>query len=164
MHQLLYGSRASANALCTHGPGDKYWCERARALGYDSIQVRRGSAIAFGKKRKPWSELIVCTEQCGNRMYRDSACVPVARTIGKSGVVSACDCPHGAPLLSCDGVRRKPSADSFAGSGTALPRSIPGERGHTPQNAKVCQAGHARGKNGTSRSNEAEEDFPNDVG
>ena len=138
-HGFLYGSRKSANALCTHSPGDKYWCEIARARGYDSIQIRRGSAINMGmSRRKPWSELIVCTEQCATQRFSESACVPVARAITAAGHVRPCDCPAGAQLLSCDGKERPlPRIDNkSADARRALPASIPGERGRVVERCK----------------------------
>lgn len=130
VHQALYGSRRSSNALCTTAPGDKYWCTRARALGYDSIQILRGVAYYPGSmKRKPWSELVLCSGECSTRTFSESACVPSARAISADGQVQPCNCPEGATLISCDGQNRT--------SGTMkdwLPLHVPGQslRGIAP--------------------------------
>lgn len=128
-HQLLYGSRASANALCTHNPGDRYWCTVARARGYDSIQLRRGISYVPNShnKRKPWSELVICSGECATTTYRDEACVPLAVSIDESGAPRPCDCRRGSKLLSCDG-RDLATSVLVAGQREPLPVRIPGER------------------------------------
>jgi hypothetical protein len=65
-NRILYGIKGSSNALCTSNPGDKLWCTFARARGYDSIQIVRGS-LYYGSsrgRRRPWSELVVCSGEC----------------------------------------------------------------------------------------------------
>lgn len=139
VHEILYGARASANALCTNNPGDKYWCEFARARGYDSIQIKRGTATTPTMKRKPWSELIMCAGECERETFSESACVPIARAITAAGEVRPCDCPAGAETLSCDGIDR--NQRDYPGQKvsvlTALPLRIAGERA-PPQNIRHC--------------------------
>ena len=65
-HEVLYKSRKSSNALCTDRPGDKLWCTQARAQGYDSIQIQRGTAYPKTKRRRPWGELIYCGDECSH--------------------------------------------------------------------------------------------------
>ena len=124
-HEILYGSRSSGNALCTYSPGDRYWCTMARDKGFDSIQIRRGISYYPGsRKRKPWSELVVCTDECARWTYRHTACVPIARAIDeRTSEVKSCDCPANASLLSCDGIRRV----GPKGMREPLPLRVPGD-------------------------------------
>ena len=143
-NEMLYGSRASANALCSHSPGDKYWCELARMRGYDSIQIQRGTATTPTGRRKPWSELILCTDECARETFSESACVPMARAMSTTGALLPCNCPSGAQTLSCDGVDRNRHLQSSTPPTpvsvlNALPLSISGER-MPPQNAQRCTA------------------------
>ena len=101
-HEVLYKSRKSSNALCTDRPGDKLWCTQARAQGYDSIQIQRGTAYyPNSRKRRPWGELIYCGDECAHQTFSESACVPVA--VAKNN--TPCACPQGASQLSCTGER-----------------------------------------------------------
>ena len=101
-HEVLYKSRKSSNALCTDRPGDKLWCTQARAQGYDSIQIQRGTAYyPNSRKRRSWGELIYCGDECAHQTFSESACVPVA--VAKNN--TPCACPQGASQLSCTGER-----------------------------------------------------------
>ena len=111
---LLYGTAASANKLCTSGPGDKLWCTFARAHGYDSIQVARGtryygraSSPGWHGRTRPWSELVLCSDDCGSRRFSADANVPAARSISSTdGAVRPCESVVGAKELVCDPRRR----------------------------------------------------------
>lgn len=103
-HTFFYNSSQSANALCTHNPGDRFWCTFAFVLGYDSIQIKRG--IAYYKnslRRKPWSELIMCNSPCNTTRFAENACVPFARPVKNNTLQSymKCRCPPNAVQLSC---------------------------------------------------------------
>ena len=138
VHEALYGTRQAANQLCTHNPGDKYWCVLARARGFDSIQIRKTSAMSTKTTRKPWGELVLCSGACATQTFRHSACVPMARSIGAGGTLEACDCPAGAQVLTCNG-RNATSSGEYSHPGELLPTSIPGERAQ-PQNRDRCKA------------------------
>ena len=106
-NRILYGIKGSSNALCTSNPGDKLWCTFARARGYDSIQIVRGS-LYYGSsrgRRRPWSELVVCSGECMSRNFADDACVPMARAMSPSSGMEPCACPAGSKELVC-GVAR----------------------------------------------------------
>ena len=101
-------NRSAHDALCQHE--DRLWCERARARGFDSIQILRGTYYAANNARRSFGELVLCTGACASRVFAPTACVPAARHITENGEVRACDCPEGAISLSCDGVPRVPHA------------------------------------------------------
>lgn len=136
VHALMYGSRSSANPLCTHNPGDKFWCVLARSHGFDSIQILRGTAKASFGKRKPWSELVLCTDECATMLHRNNACVSAARSLSANGTVLPCDCPSEAQVLSCDA--SSPAATYGLHRYAVLPLVIPGERAPA-RNAKLCE-------------------------
>jgi hypothetical protein len=96
VNRILYGMKGSSDAMCTRNPGDKLWCTFARARGYDSIQIVRGS-LYYGSsgRRRPWSELVVCSGECMSRNFADDACVPVARAMSPSSGMEPCACPAG---------------------------------------------------------------------
>ena len=96
----FYNTSRSANALCTHNPGDALWCYFARLRGYDSIQVERGTAYyPNSKRRRPWSELILCTPEAVRTRFSASACVPFARAANTG---ASCDCTlHTMSWLKC---------------------------------------------------------------
>ena len=101
-HAFFYNSTKSANPLCTHNPGDRFWCTFATNHGYDSIQIKRG--IAYHKnssRRKPWSELIMCNSPCNTTRFDDNACVPFARRVKNRTLHEKCKCPTNAIQLSC---------------------------------------------------------------
>lgn len=103
-HRFFYNSTASANTLCTHNPGDRFWCTFASQLGYDSIQIQRGTAyFEHTRKRRPWSELIVCRSPCNITRFSANACVPFAERVDKNQIRKwgDCECSYNASQLSC---------------------------------------------------------------
>lgn len=111
VNRLLGLPTESSDRLCSNA--DRLWCSAARAKGFDSIQVQRGTFVATdGRTRKRFSELVVCSDACTTREFKESACVPIAKRVA-AGVeppggaeYRPCDCPAGALSLSCDGVHR----------------------------------------------------------
>ena len=95
----FYNTSLSANALCTHNPGDALWCHFARLHGYDSIQVQRGTAYyPHSRRRMHWSELVLCTADAVNTRFSASACVPFARAATTG---TPCACHENASWLKC---------------------------------------------------------------
>lgn len=99
-------NRSADDQLCVHE--DRLWCDRARVLGFDSIQVLRGTYAAsthssaargahshtaahtpacrtryYGARheRRAFGELVVCVDACVRTAFAHSACVPVARRL-----------------------------------------------------------------------------------
>ena len=107
----MHPNRSASDALCVHE--DRLWCERARARGYDSIQIFRGTYYDSSGKRRAFAEIALCVDSCMRQAFAASACVPqVARRVMSNGEVQAgegsCDCPSNAISLSCDGNHRVP--------------------------------------------------------
>jgi len=100
VNRHFYNSSRSGDALCTHGPGDALWCTMARRQGFDSIQIQRGTAYyPHSLRRRPWSELLVCTGACATTTFSATACVPFARPATR--LEAPCACQHGETNLSC---------------------------------------------------------------
>ena len=122
VHLLLYGSGRSGNALCTTNPGDKLWCTFARAMGYDSIQIERGTAYygnprsrSWHGHRRPWSELVLCSDECATTRFDSIAMVPAVRSISPDGRVGPCAIAESSKDLICDESKAHSNMSSCAG-------------------------------------------------
>lgn len=75
---------------CEDNDADRRWCERARALGYDSIQTLHGN--------NGNAEIVLCYGGCMTERLAASGCVPVELhdATGRN-----CSCPKSTEVLAC---------------------------------------------------------------
>lgn len=99
-----FGLPVRENKQCADNPGDKLWCHFARLRGLDSIQILYSTYAGARGKKPGFSELVVCSDECGQQTFNDSACVPVARAVARDGDSQPrpCHCPAGRTVLSCN--------------------------------------------------------------
>ena len=90
-HTALGIPCSRSNFGCYH-PGDKLYCTRAMARGYDSIQIMRGRG---GLRR---AELLLCTG-CTAEPVR-GACLPVETRTG-THAQAPCKCDPSRPIINC---------------------------------------------------------------
>ena len=85
---------------------DSTWCGRARARGYDSIQVARSTPdTPYVTYRR--AELIVCTGGCMTQRDLRTSCPPLELRTGVRAE-RPCSCDAAVPILNCVGGGARP--------------------------------------------------------
>ena len=77
---------------CNKPPGDKLYCHRAAAEGYDSVQIAQAHA-----SHRP--ELIMCSGKCATANRLVGACPPV--TLRRADGAKSCRCSDRSAVLNC---------------------------------------------------------------